>query len=44
MGPVGGVPRRIIGKTMTRAPAIGALVPSAVTRPDIRPVAAGAAV
>src|SRR5436190_10186702 len=44
MGPLGGIAARIIGKTMTRAPATGALVPSAVTRPERRLVAAGAGV
>src|SRR5262245_54813632 len=44
MGPLGGIGARIIGNTMTRAPAIGALVPSAITRPERRPVAAGAGV
>jgi hypothetical protein len=44
MGPLGGIAGRIIEKTMTRAPAMGALVPSAITRPERRPVAAGAGV
>ena len=38
-GPVG----RPVGNSMTRAPAIGVLAPSAVTRPEMRPAAAGTA-
>jgi len=40
-GPVGGICRRIIGKTMTLAPRPARLVPSAVNAADSRPVGCG---